>query len=136
MTSLALGEWRSTGDPAWLAAIGAIDARLVQCEDLAVRMGGSDGIGSWRSLKRYWAWRGRRLSWHARDESALRVIRAVAADREARIDAKQPAEEKRATAQRLSRAQRRERNQARAIAAFRRGAARMAQSLAEQGKGP
>ncbi|MCK9629677.1 MAG: hypothetical protein M0R37_13930 [Bacteroidales bacterium] len=140
LTELAWGEWRATGELRWLSAIGSIDARLVQCEDLVARMGDRDGLRAWRSVKHYWAWRGRWLGLRAPDEATFQAIAAVAAERAARLDAKEPAEVRPSRGRPLSssqrRAQKREREYAKALEVFRRGAARMAQSLADQGKAP
>ena len=136
LTALAWAEWRATGDLRWLSAIGSIDARLVQCEDLAARMGDRDGLRAWRSVKHYWAWRGRWLGLRAPDKATFQAVAAVAAARAARLDAKKPIEVRREPARPLTAAQRRARAVAAAIKVFRRGAARMAQSLADQGKAP
>jgi hypothetical protein len=140
LTSIAVDEWSETGDFSWLAAIGAIDARLEQCVEWATRPGLRQRFQVWRSVKLYWAWRGRWLAQRVRDEATRQAIFAAAAEREAWIEASWPAAGTRSLTPRLSsaqqRAQKREREQAKAIDVFRRGAARMAQSLADQGKAP
>lgn len=140
LTSVAVDEWRETGDFAWLAAIGSIDARLEQCVEWATRPGLRQRFRVWRSVQLYWGWRGRWLAQRTQDESKRRGIFSVAAERAAWITASWPAEGTGSLTPRFSEAQRRARRReqatAQAIEKFRRGAARMAQNLAEQGKGP